>query len=167
MSIIIDLLPMPAEKGPPLPRMLDVTWPGGYELIASGSKYDIVTRLPKYEDQFEEGDKGYVDVQLIYAPAAELVSSLDSYLGDRLPEHKLEVRGSHVEIHFKKSIEPLTIIIIAVSAFILGLIVAWSLYRESPEEAPLILIGIIAAAIGAGALALSKFTPGLLKIPKR
>lgn len=158
---------MPVEKGPPLPRILDVTWPTGYELIAKGSKYDIVTRLPEYEDQFEEGDKGYVDVELLYAPAADLVASLDSYLGERLPEHKLVVRGSHVEIHFKKSIAPLTIIIIAVSAFILGLIVAWSLYKESPEEAPLLLIGIIAAIIGAGALVLSKFTPSLLKIPKR
>lgn len=158
MNTVVDLLPMPVGMGPPLPRTLNVRWSGTYDLIAEGNKYNL-DQVSNFEGQYEEGDRGYIDLQLLHSAAADAVVWLDNLLGERLPEHQLVTRGSHVEIYFEKGIAPLAIIAMAIATVIIiwGLIIAWRLYKETSGEVfPLFIIPVIGGLIAAGTFVLMK-----------
>jgi len=116
-----------------------------YQVIAEGTANDI-TALGNYEGSFEEGSRGYLQVDLKSSVAADVMSWLDDALEKAgVPEKKLEVSGNSLLIHFKKEIAPLVLIAGAIAACILiaGLIIAWKLWKLTPG----IVVGISTLAI--------------------
>ena len=113
-----------------------------YLLIATGTARDI-QRLEEYQRYFPEGSEGYLDLELRHRIAADIVGWLDSKLeAAGVPEHRVKTEGRHLLIFFKVEVAPLALIARAIAAIILllGLIVAWKLFRLEPE--PVIGIGV-------------------------
>lgn len=116
-----------------------------YTLIATGTADDI-TNLGDYQSQFEEGSNGLLQIDLRSKVAADIIGQLDDLLEKAgIPEKKLEVSGSSLFIHFKTEIAPLVLIAAAIAAviFIVGLIVAWKLWKLTPE----VIVGLSLFAI--------------------
>ena len=106
-----------------------------YQLIAECNEGNV-TQLGSYENQYQEGDRGYLDLQLRCTPPAYITHVLDDTLRiSGLTEYTLEPYLNGLRIHFQKSTAPLVIIAIAIAGVILllGTILTWKLYKLSPE----------------------------------
>lgn len=107
-----------------------------YKLVAYGDVNDLIS-LENYQSSFNEGDRGYLDLHLASA-SSDLVSlaanGLNSHLLNKIEGYSLEVSPSLLRIRFKVAIPPLVIIALAIAAIVvlLGLILAWKLYKLSP-----------------------------------
>ena len=126
-----------------------------YQIIAEGTANDI-NALGNYEGSFEEGSRGYLQVDLRSEIVADAIGWLDNALDNAgVPERKVEVSGNSLLIHFKKEIAPLVLIAGAIAAciFIAGLIIAWKLWKLTPGVviglSTLAIIAIIFAIIAA------------------
>ena len=122
-----------------------------YQLIAEGNEGNV-TQLGSYENQYQEGDRGYLDLQLRYTPSADIIHRLDDTLRvSKLTGYTLEPYLNGLRIHFQKSIAPLVIIAIAIAGVILllGIILTWKLYKLSPTTVVLSTTAIIAMVLAA------------------
>lgn len=119
-----------------------------YQLVAEGNAKDI-SQLDSYESQYREGDRGYLDIQLAYSPSSDIISKLDDILRTSGARYRLEAYKKGLLIHFRKAVAPLAIIAGAIAAviLILGLLVAWKLYRLKPEVVIGWTIGAIVAIV--------------------
>lgn len=120
-----------------------------YQLVAEGNAQDI-SQLDSYESQYQEGDSGYLDLQLAYVPPADIIYKLDDILHvSEIVGYKLEAYKNGLLIHFKKAVAPLAIIAGAIAAVVLllGLLVAWKLYKLKPEAVVGWTIGAIIAIV--------------------
>ena len=123
-----------------------------YRLVAQGTVSDIGD-LGQYEGHFTEGSQGYLEVNLESELAANVVGWLDSELeGLGVPGHKVTTEGTNVYISFRKEIAPLMLIAIAITGIIalIGLVIAWKLWKLSPGQvvlSALAVVAIIAAVV--------------------
>lgn len=121
-----------------------------YQLVAQGDAQDIL-QLDSYETRYREGDNGCLDLQLVYAPPEDVVRKVDDIFRiSEITGYRLEPYSKGLRIYFKKGIAPLAIIAGAVAGvvIILGLLIAWKLYKLSPAA----VIGWTVGAIVAIAL---------------
>lgn len=121
-----------------------------YELIAYGSTSDIPS-IGNYESSFQEGDRGYLDLCLVNATPdiiAQAINDLNHCLLGNIEGYSVEAHTSLIRIRFKVAIPPLVIIAVAVAAVIIliGVIVAWKLYRLSAAGVVLSVGWLILAA---------------------
>jgi len=115
-----------------------------YTPVATGSASSLAN-LGQYEDRFDEGDYGRLDLNLTSSVAADIIAWLDDKLDTAgVPEHRLVVDGKTIQIYFKKEVPPLVIIAAAIAAcfIILTLVVSWQLLRLTPTEAAWTIFGI-------------------------
>jgi len=136
-------------------------------LVATGDASSLAN-LGQYENKFNEGDYGRLDLELSSSVAADIIGWLDEKLDTAgVPEHKVTVVGRTIQIHFKKEIAPLVIIAAAIAAVFLlwGLIVAWQLWNMSPAAAVWTILGIpvLIVAIVIGAIILIVYLGGRIK----
>lgn len=120
-----------------------------YQLVAEGDAQDI-TQLDSYESQYQEGERGYLDLQMVYAPPPDIVYKLDDILHvSEITGYRLEPYSNGLRVHFQKGIAPLAIIAAAIAAVVLliGILVAWKLYRLKPEAVIGWTIGAIIAVV--------------------
>ena len=118
-----------------------------YVQVAQGTASDV-EQLGKFQGSFPEYSEGYVDIELRSQVAADIIGWLDEKLDVvGVPRNAVKVEGRFVRIYFRTEIAPLVLIASAIAAciFIVGLIVAWKLFKLSPE---------IAVAIGTGTMLL-------------
>ena len=125
-----------------------------FSLVAEGSPVELAN-LGQYESKFSEGDKG--ELRLFtsgFAPDWAL-STLQSSLGVAGVEltDNITQDADIVYIRFKKAIAPLVIIAIAIAAVIvlIGLVIAWQLFRLF-QKTPELVLPLILAFIGGGIL---------------
>jgi len=124
-----------------------------YQLVAQGDAQDI-TQLDSYESQYQEGDRGYLDLQLAYAPPSDVIYKLDDiFRVSEITGYRLEPYSNGLRVHFKKGIAPLAIIAAAIAAVVLliGILIAWKLYKLKPEAVIGWTIGAIIAVVAVAA----------------
>lgn len=120
-----------------------------YQLVAQGDAQDI-SQLESYESQYQEGDKGYLDLHLAYAPPSDIIYKLDDIFRiSEITGYRLEPYSTGLRIHFKKGIAPLAIIAAAIAAVVLllGILIAWKLYKLKPEAVIGWTVGAIIAVV--------------------
>ena len=124
-----------------------------YELVASGTASSIGS-LGDYQNNFPEGSRGYVEIELSSDIAVSFVEWLDERLeAVGVPEKRVEVSGHFIRIYFKTAIPPLVLIAgaIAASIVILALVVAWKLFKLKPQEvvgvSTFIIMGVLAVVV--------------------
>ena len=106
-----------------------------YQLIAHGSPASL-SDLRQYQNRFEENSQGYLELQLRFPVANNLIESLDEKLETAgvVQPQKIQVIGRNLLIHFQTRIAPLVIIAAAIAAsiIILALLIAWKLWKLRP-----------------------------------
>lgn len=122
-------------------------------LIASGGKGDI-DGLGAYDSQFREGDRGYLELQLLFIPPGMdvLLDGLDWGLrqaGVVLTRPSEVLEGRRVRIYFKRAIPPLAIIVVALGAVWLVMLLSWRLFKEEARELGVWLLLIVGLVLGA------------------
>lgn len=120
-----------------------------YKQVASGTASNVRS-LGDYQSQFPEGSRGYVELELRWELAADIVRWLDERLeAVGVPEERVVVVGRFVRIYFKTEIAPLVLIAGAIGASILiiALVVAWKLFKLEPAAVVGISIFIIIAVL--------------------
>ena len=121
-----------------------------FQLITAGTGGDV-KRIGDYEGYFEEGAKGYIELELRSQIAVDIIGWLDDKLDAiGVPASAVEVKGRYVYISFEKGIAPLVLIAGAIAAtiFLIALIVAWKLFKLSPEVVAGLTTGVILLIIG-------------------
>jgi len=122
-----------------------------YTLVATGDVSSLPD-LEQYEDRFNEGDYGRLDLDLKSSIAADAITWLSNKLSEAgLTKYKVAASDKILQIHFKKEIAPLAIIAWAIAAgiFIWFLIIAWKLWRLSAAASAAIAFGIPLLIVGA------------------
>jgi len=117
-----------------------------YQLIAQGTPSEL-TNLGNYQSSFEEGSKGFLELQLGYPLISDTIVWLDDKLESLgVPEHKVESVGKFLRIHFTTKIAPLVLIAAAIAAciVIITIVIAWKLYKLSPAHVVLSILGVVA-----------------------
>ena len=121
-----------------------------YQLIAQGTPASL-SNLRQYQNQFEENSQGYLECQLRFPVANNLIESLDEKLETAgvVQPQKIQISGNNLLIHFQTKIAPLVIIAIAVatSIIIFALLIAWKLWKFSPVAVlgfSILTVGVIA-----------------------
>lgn len=121
-----------------------------YQLVTTGTGGDV-ERLGDYEGYFEEGAKGYIELELRSQIAVDIIGWLDDKLDAvGIPASAVKVEGRYVYISFEKGIAPLVLIAGAIAAtiFLVALVVAWKLFKLAPEVVAGIATGWIILIIG-------------------
>ena len=124
-----------------------------YQLVAQGTASNL-DQLGNYQNRFEEGSRGYVGLELRSAVAADMIGWLAEKLAVvGVPASDVKTEGRFVRIYFKTEIAPLVLIAgaIALCIFIMGMILAWKLWKSRPATvltwmivAPiLVIVGVI------------------------
>jgi len=124
-----------------------------YQLVAQGDAQDI-SQLDSYENQYQEGERGYLDLQMVYAPPSDVIYKLDDiFRVSEITGYRLEPYSNGLRVHFRKGIAPLAIIAAAIAAVVLliGILVAWKLYKLKPEVVIGWTIGAIIAVVAVAA----------------
>ena len=126
------------------------------QLVATGTASDL-QNLEAYQGYFPEGSEGYLDLELRSEVAADIVGWLAEKLkAVGVPASSVKTEGRFVRIGFRTEIAPLVLIAGAIAAtiLILGMILAWKLWKSSPAQVitwailtPILIIGGIILAI--------------------
>lgn len=126
-----------------------------YQLVAQGDAQDIL-QLDSYETRYREGDNGCLDLEMVYTPPEDVIRKVDDIFRiSQITGYRLEPYSGGLRIYFQKGIAPLVIIAGAIAAVvvILGLLIAWKLYKLSPAAVIGWTVGAI-VAVAAVAIAL-------------
>lgn len=126
----------------------------GSILVAQGDASSL-SSIGNYESSFREGDYGCLDLHLAVAPPSLIKSAADglnAFLLNKFEGYRLDVYPSLLRVHFKRGIAPLLIIALAVAAVILlvGIVLAWKLYKMSPAAAVVSIASLVFAFALAG-----------------
>lgn len=123
-----------------------------WQVVAEGRD---LSALETFEDRFQEGDKGILEVQLPFRPPGieTTLRSMDAGLravGVRLWRSSRAL-GRSLRVYFQKGLAPLAIIAAAIAAavLIIGGTISWRLFRLSPTQFSL-ASALIVAALAAG-----------------
>lgn len=127
-----------------------------YQLVARGDANDL-QQLGKYQSQYPEGSEGLLELELRSPIAADVIGWMTEKLkAVGVPASSVKVEGRFVRIGFKTEIAPLVLIAGAIAAtiIIMGLILAWKLYKASPAQVltwtiltPVLIIGAVVLGI--------------------
>lgn len=93
-----------------------------------------------------------MEIELRSQVAADIIGWLDEKLDVvGVPRNAVRVEGRHVYISFRTEIAPLVLIAGAIAAciFLVGLIIAWKLFKLTPELAVGISTGVTLLIVGA------------------
>lgn len=106
-----------------------------YALIATGTSSSL-GQLEQYQSYFPELSEGYLELELRSEVAIDIVTWLAEKLNALgVPANAVKTDGRFVQIYFRTEIAPLVLIAGAIAAviFLVGLIVAWKLYKLAPS----------------------------------
>ncbi len=128
-----------------------------YQTIASGGKTDFYN-IVQYDDSFEEGDRGILRMNFTTAISDSILSSIENELINRgVQEARVTRSRNTVDIHFRKAIPALVVILAVITALILTLaviLISWKIFREVVPSGlqgtvgtGLIVVGIAAVGI--------------------
>lgn len=127
-----------------------------YQLVATGTAGNL-QQMEAYQSYFPEGSEGLVELELRSEIAADVIGWLTEKLKVvGVPASSVKTEGRFVKIYFKTEIAPLVLIAGAIAAciFVMGMILAWKLWKSSPATVigwsiamPILIIGGIILAI--------------------
>ena len=129
-----------------------------YQLVKSGGFLDLA-KLKNYESEFEEGQRGRLDIDLRYVVPQSVAGELQNRLKQAGVEECRVERGSpQLKVYFKKGFPWLAVIAATILALVVlaVLIIGWSLFKEIVPVAlqPLIgTFGLLAVLLILAALA--------------
>jgi len=118
-----------------------------YQLIAKGDAATL-GEIEKYQPYFPEDSEGMLEVELRAQVASDIVSWLDEKLeAQGVPKSAVQVDGRLIKISFRTEIAPLVLIAGAIASviFLVGLVVAWKLFKLNPEA---VVAGAVATSTG-------------------
>jgi len=120
------------------------------QLVASGTASNV-DQLGDFQRYFPEYSEGFVDLELRSAVATDIIGWLDEKLDAiGIPRKAVKVEGRHVLVSFRTEIAPLVLIAGAIAAciFLVALVVAWKLYKMTPQMVTGITMGMILLIVG-------------------
>lgn len=121
-----------------------------YRLVAAGTASNV-DQLGDFQKYFPEYSEGFVDLELRSAVAVDIIGWLDEKLDAiGIPRNAVKVEGRHVLISFRTEIAPLVLIAGAIAAciFLVALVVAWKLFKLTPEAVMGMATGWIILIVG-------------------
>ena len=136
-----------------------------WQEVKSGGFLDLA-KLKNYESEFEEGQRGLLDINLRYVVPQSVASELENRLKQSGVEDCQVVVGSpRLKVYFRKGFPWLAIIAATILAMVVLaiLIIGWSLFKEVVPESlqPLVgTFGLFAIIVILVATALRKPTQG-------
>lgn len=129
-----------------------------YQLVKSGGFLDLVN-LRNYENYFEEGQRGRLDIDLRYAVTQSVAGELQNRLSQAgVEEARVVTASPQLKVYFRKGFPFLAVIaaIILALAILAVMILGWRLYKEIIPESlqPLVgTFGLLAVLLILAALA--------------
>jgi len=126
----------------------------GWELIASGTKSDIMS-MPGYEAQVDEGQKARLQFKFLTSvPTFQVDALRNSLTAAGVTDLQVVSKGSTVDVFYRKDPWWVPVIIVAVLAIAI-LLISWFFFKDvasviGPIPTTMLIIGgsVLALAVG-------------------